>query len=159
RRHSQNQDPDEIQEWLEETYPEIERLAADLGAPVHWCDETGVAADEHPGLGYARKGQPATVEVPDEHLRVNQISTITNSGDVHFMTYTGTMTAALFIVFLERLLRSTPGNLIVIADRLRAHDAQAVEEWMVHQKRLYLFFLPRYAPELNPDEYLNHDLK
>jgi transposase len=159
RRHSKHQDPDEVREWLEETYPEIERLAAELGAPIHWCDEAGVAADEHPGLGYARKGQPATVEVPDEHVRVNQISTITNTGEVHFMTYTATMTAALFITFLERLLRSTTGPLIVIADRLRAHDAQAVETWMAQQDRLYLFFLPPYAPELNPDEYLNHDLK
>src|SRR6266478_764402 len=30
---------------------------------------------------------------------------------------------------------------------------------MAGQERLYLFFLPRYAPELNADEYLNQDLK
>jgi transposase len=159
RRHSKNQDPDEVQEWLQQTYPMIEHLAADLGAPIHWCDETGVAADEHPGVGYARTGQPATVEVPDEHVRVNQISTITNTGEVHFMTYTGTLTAALFLTFLERLLRSTAGSLIVIADRLPAHTAQAVETWMAQQHRLYLFLLPAYAPELNADEYLNQDLK
>ena len=75
------------------------------------------------------------------------------------MTYTGTLTAALFLTFLERLLRSTAGSLIVIADRLRAHEAQAVEAWMAQQDRLYLFFLPPYAPELNADEYLNQDLK
>jgi transposase len=159
RCHSKNQDPDEVQEWLQQTYPMIERLAADLGAPIHWCDETGVAADEHPGVGYARIGQPATVAVPDEHVRVNQISTITNTGEVHFMTYTGTLTAALFLIFLERLLRSTAGSLIVIADRLPAHAAQAVEGWMAQQPRLYLFLLPAYAPELNADEYLNQDLK
>ena len=28
-----------------------------------------------------------------------------------------------------------------------------------HQAALELFFLPPYAPELNPDEYLNNDLK
>lgn len=159
RRHSKDQDPDEVQEWLEKTYPAIEQLAAEIGATIHWCDETGVAADDHPGVGYARKGQTPTLEVPDRHVRVNQISTITNTGEVHFMTYTDTMTAALFITFLKRLLGSTTGQLIVIVDWLRAHEAQAVETWMAGQDRLYLFFLPRYAPELNADEYLNQDLK
>jgi DDE superfamily endonuclease len=28
-----------------------------------------------------------------------------------------------------------------------------------HRHRLEVFYLPRYAPELNPDEYLNNDLK
>jgi len=33
-------------------------------------------ADESPGYGYAREGQAAVVEVPDPHLRMNQISAI-----------------------------------------------------------------------------------
>ncbi len=28
-----------------------------------------------------------------------------------------------------------------------------------HQERIEVFYLPRYSPELNPDEYLNNDLK
>lgn len=160
RRHSQDQDPEEVREWLEEIYPEIEELAAAEGATIHWCDETGVAADDYPHVGYAREGQAATVEVPDRHLRVNLISTITNAGAVRFMTYTQTMTAALFITFLERLLRSTPGKIFLIVDWLRAHEAKAVQAWAeAHEDRICLFFLPRYAPELNADEYLNNDLK
>jgi transposase len=160
RRHSKDQDPEEVRQWLEEIYPGIEARAAAEGATIHWCDETGVAADEHPGVGYAREGQPATVEVPDRHLRVNLISTITNAGAVRFMTYTETMTAALFITFLERLLRSTTGKIFLIVDWLRAHDAKAVQAWVAaHPDRIELFFLPRWAPELNADEYLNNDLK
>ena len=64
------------------------------GAEIYWCDETGVAADQHPRRGYAREGQPATMEVPDPHIRINQISAISNEGAVRFMTYKGTMTAA-----------------------------------------------------------------
>jgi transposase len=160
RRHAKDQDPEEVREWLEKTYPALEARAQAEGATMHWCDETGVAADEHPGVGYAREGQPATVAVPDRHLRVNLISTITNAGAVRFMTYTETMTAALFITFLERLLRSTTGKIFLIVDWLRAHDAKAVQAWAAtHQDRIELFFLPRYAPELNADEYLNNDLK
>jgi transposase len=160
RRHARDQDPEEVRQWLEETYPAIAGRAAREGAEIHWCDEVGVAADQHPGRGYAPEGEAATMDVPDRHIRANQISTITNEGKVHFMTYLGTMTAAVYLVFLARLLRSTAGKVFLIVDRLRAHKTPAVERWLArHRERIEVFYLPRYAPELNADEYLNNDLK
>jgi transposase len=160
RRHANDQDPEEVRQWLEETYPDIERQAREEDAEIHWCDEVGVAADEHPRTGYARQGQRATMEVPDSHIRVNVISTITNEGAVHFMTYTGSMNAARFVVFLERLVQETTKKIYLITDRLSAHDAAVVWEWVRQRpERIELHFLPRRAPELNPDEYLNNDLK
>jgi transposase len=160
RRHARDQDPEEVRQWLEETYPAIEARAEQEGAEIHWGDEVGVAADEHPARGYAPCGAVATLDVPDRHVRANQISTITNQGEVRFMTYTQTMTAALFVVFLGRLLRSTTGKVFLIVDRLRAHLTPEVQQWVAeHRERLEVFYLPRYAPELNPDEYLNNDLK
>lgn len=160
RRHAREQDPEEVREWLEETYPAIEARAASEGAEIFWCDETGVAADEHPARGYAREGQPARMEVPGPHIRMNQISAISNAGKVRFMTYARTMNAALFIVFLGRLLRSTSGKIFLIVDRLKAHEKVEVEDWVAsHQDRMELFWLPPRAPELNADEYLNQDLK
>jgi transposase len=160
RRHARDQDPEEVREWLEETYPQIEERAQQEGAEIHWCDEVGVAADKHPAVGYAPQGEPARMDVPDRHIRANQISAITNEGKVRFMTYTKTMTAVLFLVFLGRLLRSTSGKVFLIVDRLRAHTTPEVAEWVrEHKDRIEVFYLPRYAPELNPDEYLNNDLK
>jgi transposase len=160
RRHARKQDPEEIRRWLEGTYPAIEQRAEEEDATIHWCDETGVGADEHPACGYAPEGEPVTMSVPDPHIRMNQISTITNDGVVRFMTYARTMTAALFLVFLGRLLRNTTGKLFVIVDRLRAHETPEVAAWVAaHRERIELFYLPRYAPELNATEYLNNDLK
>jgi transposase len=160
RRHSRDQEPEEVRQWLEETYPAIEKRAEEEDAEIHWCDETGVAADEHPGYGYAREGEPAQAEVPDSHIRVNMISTITNAGAVQFMTYKETMTAALFIVFLSRLIQGASRKIFLIVDRLRAHDAAAVYAWLAeHSDKIEMFLLPRYAPERNADEYLNNDLK
>lgn len=160
RRHARDQDPEEVSEWLDETYPAIEERAAREDAEIHWCDETGAAADEQPHKGYSRKGHPAYIEVPGPHIRMNQIATITNEGAVHFLTYKETMTAALFITFLEKLLRETTRKVFLIADRLPAHEAQAVANWIAdHVDRIELFWLPKYAPELNAEEYLNNDLK
>jgi len=160
RRHARDQDPEEVRQWLEETYPAIETRAEQEGAEIHWGDEVGVAADQQPARGYAPQGERATQDVPDPHIRANQISTISNHGEVRFMAYTSTMTAALFLVFLGRLLRSTTGKVFLIVDRLRAHMTPAVQAWVAaHQDRIEVFYLPRYAPEVNPDEYLNNDLK
>jgi transposase len=160
RRRAKDQDPDEVDEWLNETYPAIEERAALERAEIHWCDETGSRADEPPRRGYAREGDPAWVEVPKPHIRMNLVATITNEGEVHFLTYKESMTAALFLTFLEKLLGETTRKVFLILDRLPAHQAKAVAEWVAgHADRIELFWLPKYAPERNAEEYLNNDLK
>ena len=104
RRHSRQQDPDEVEQWLEETYPAIEEQAEREDAEILWADEVGVDADHQPGCGYARKGEPATMETPPPHIRVNQISAISNEGTVRFMTYKGSFKAAVFLLFLGKLI-------------------------------------------------------
>src|SRR6185312_11396001 len=96
RRHAKDQDPDEVDEWLNETYPAIEGRAARAGAEIHWCDETGARADEQSRRGYARVGYPAQVEVPKPHIRMDLVATITDEGEVHFLTYKESMTGAMF---------------------------------------------------------------
>jgi transposase len=160
RRHAKDQDPDEVDEWLERTYPAIERRAAREGAEVHWCDETGAAADEQPRRGYAREGDPAWVEVPGPHIRMNLVATITNEGEVHFLVYKESMTGARFVTFLEKLLSETTRKVFLILDRLPAHETKGVADWVAaHADRIALFRLPKSAPELNAEEYLNNDLK
>jgi transposase len=160
RRRAKDQDPDEVDRWLEWTYPAIAARAALEGAEIHWCDETGAAADEHPRKGYARTGHPAWIEVPHPPIRMNLIATITNDGEVHFLTSAESMTAALFITFLEQLLSETTREVFLVTDRLPAHEAQAVADWLAAPAdRIELFWPPKSAPELNAEEYLNNDLK
>src|SRR5215218_9176778 len=125
-RHANDQDPEEVREWLEETYPDIERQAEEEEAVILWCDEHGVEADHYPRCGYAPEGERATKEVPDSHIRRNVISAVGNTGEFHFMSYTGTLDAALFILFLEGLLTETTKKIYLITDRLRAHDCKEV---------------------------------
>jgi transposase len=160
RRHAKDQDPDEVDRWLEWRYPAIEALAALEGAAIHWCDETGARADEQPRKGYAREGEPARVEVPKPHIRMNLVATITNEGEVHFLAYKESMTGALFVTFLEKLLSETTRKVFLILDRLPAHQTKVVADWVAaHADRIELFWLPKAAPELNAEEYLNNDLK
>jgi transposase len=160
QRRSNKQDPEEVGQWLEEEYPEIEERARQEGAEIHFADETGAAADEHPRYGYAREGERATMEVPDSHIRVNVVTTVSNTGELHYETYNRTMNGAQFIRFLEQLLSETSKKILLIVDRLRAHNCEEVWDWIdEHSDRIDMSFLPRYSPEMNPVEYLNNDMK
>jgi transposase len=159
-RHARQQDPDEVEQWLLETYPAIEEQAAREGAEILWTDEVGVAADHHPGYGYARAGEGAIMEVPGPHIRVNQISAISNEGAVRFMTYQGALNAAVFLLFLQKLVAGAGRKVLLIADRLQAHKTPEVEAWVeAHRNQIEVFYLPAHSPELNPVEYLNNDMK
>ena len=47
-----------------------------------------------------------------------------------------------------------------VLDNLRVHHSKVVRHLLEeHEEQIELFFLPSYSPELNPDEYLNCDLK
>lgn len=160
RRKARRQDPVEVREWLEKTYPALEARAAREDAEIHWCDEMGVGANEQRGRSYARVGTTPEMNVSGDKFRINLIATITNQGQVRFMTYKDTLTAAVFLVFLSRLLRGATKKVFVIVDRLRAHEAAAVAAWVAERsQQIELFYLPRRAAELNPDEYLNNDAK
>ena len=158
-RRSRSQDPDAVQKWLAKTYPAIEELSMWDQAEILWADEVGVAADHHPGRGYARRGERATMAVPGAHIRVNQISAISNTGAVRVMTDQGSLTAAVFLVFLNQLIAGAARKIILITDRLPAHKTAAVNDWVAaHADQIAVCFVPADSPELNPVEYLNKDM-
>jgi hypothetical protein len=48
----------------------------------------------------------------------------------------------------------------LIVDHLSVHEAATVDQWLADKTdRIELFYLPKYAPERNAEEYLNCDVK
>jgi transposase len=159
-RHACRQDPEEVRRWLEEEYPALVARAKAEGAEIHWGDETGARAEAARQRGYAPRNDPPEQAVSGERFRVNMISTITNEGKLRFMLYDGTMTGALFVLFLTRLVAGATHKIILIVDRLKVHASEEVQVWLYeHPHQLEIVGLPRYVPERNPDEYLNNDVK
>ena len=156
------QHPAAVKKWLKETYPKIAANAKEQGAEIHWGDETGLRSDDHRGRGYAPKGKTPLVRISAKRSSVNLISTVTNQGKVRFMIYDGTFTAQTMIKFLKRLIKDAKRKVFLILDNLRVHHAIMVREWLDEKQireLIEVFYLPSYSPELNPDEYLNCDLK
>jgi transposase len=70
------------------------------------------------------------------------------------------MNGDVLIDFMMRLVRRAKRKIFLILDNLRVHHCNPVKEWLAaHKKMIEVFYLPAYSPELNPDEYLNCDLK
>jgi len=73
----------------------------------------------------------------------------------YFRLYRETIRAPQVVDFLAHLLRHLPGRLLVIWDRSKTHRSDLVGEFVAGQRgRLALDYLPAYAPELNPVEYI-----
>jgi transposase len=58
----------------------------------------------------------------------------------------------LVVAFLGQLLRHLDGPLFIIWDRFLAHRSHKVQRFFNKHKRLQMYLLPAYAPELNPVE-------
>lgn len=56
--------------------------------------------------------------------------------------------------FLTQLDRQIAAPLVVVWDRLRAQRALKVKDFLTDHRRVRTVFLPPYAPELNPIQYL-----
>jgi len=149
-----------VNKWIEEEYPIIKQQAKEENAEIHWADQTGVRNTSQYGRSYAPKGKTPVKQTMAKRLSINMISTITNQGKVRFMTYKGTMNSQRFIIFLKRLIKGASRKLYIILDNLKVHHSKIVKKWTEENNdKIALFFLPSYSPELNPDEYLNNDLK
>ena len=135
-------------------------LTTACGAEIQWGDEMGLRSDHHAGRTYGRRGQTPVVPGTGQRFRCNVISAVSNRGRLAFMVFRHGFNAGTFLRFLRRLLRLATRRVFLIVDGHPAHRAKRVTTWVAaHADRLRLFFLPGYSPELNPDEYLNHDVK
>jgi transposase len=62
--------------------------------------------------------------------------------------------------FLRRLTKDAGQKVVLIVDNLKVHKTDKVRAWVEsHGHEIELCYLPPYAPDHNPTEYLNNDLK
>ena len=156
--HAYERDPAAIEAWKRTTYPRLAARAKRTGAEIYFWDESGFRADAVQGKTWAAKGHTPTIEVPGTRQSVSAASAVNAKGAFWFVTYKGGMTAELFVALLKHIIRRRRKPLFVVLDSLPAHKAKLVRDYVASTNgRLELHFLPGYAPELNPDEFVwNH---
>lgn len=159
KRATERREPS-VRRWLQRDYPAIARRAKAEGAEIHWGDETGLSNQANYGRSFAPEGKTPVITRPAARFTASMISTLTNLGTLRFRVFEGALTAVLFLDFLRRLVSGAPRKVFLIVDNLRVHRARLVTAWVAaNTDRVELFYLPPYAPEHNPDEFLNNDVK
>jgi transposase len=154
------QDEEKVKSWLESEFPAISERAKSEGGEIFFGDETGLQNQATYLRGYAPIGKTPVVKTESKHIKINMLSAISSSGKLRFVLYKDNMNADKLIDFMRRLVYDNKKKVFLVLDNLRVHHAKKVTSWLAERKdKIEVFFLPPYAPEYNPDELLNSDLK
>ncbi len=152
--------PAAIQAWLERDYPAIAKRAETARGGIYWGDETGISNQDQIGRSSAPRGKTPAVARRAKRISPSRISAGSNRGLMRFMLYDGALDADRVIAFLRRLIKDAGRQVLLIVDNLKVHKAGKVQAWgRSHAHEIELFYLPSSAPDHNPGESLNNDLK
>lgn len=154
------QDPKELEHFLQVKFPAIQRQAQKLGADIAFEDESGVNLQTHAGRTWGERGQTPIVARTGARGGFNILSTVEASGHLRYHVEAGTINSERYIAFLQQLLQGRTRPLILLVDRASFHHSKKVRDFVrAHRQQLRIFFLPRYAPERNPDEHVWEEIK
>jgi len=154
-RRAYERDPAAIKHWKEATYPLLKIRAKRAGAQIFFLDEAGVRSDSTLGRTWAPKGQTPEVRTSGQRQQVNAISAVNDLGAFWFEVYTGKLNAEAFVDFLKRFMRYRRRPVFLVVDGHPSHKAKLVAKYVAATEgQLELHFLPPYAPDLNPDEFV-----
>lgn len=149
-----------IAAWLANDYPAIAARAKREKAEIQWADETGLSNQANYGRSFALRGKTPVVRRLAARFSQSMISSLSNLGVLRFMVYDGALNTKIFLKFLRRLVSGATRKIFLILDNLRVHHAKIVMAWVnANKDKIELIFLPPYAPECNPDEFVNNDVK
>lgn len=159
-RRAYERDPAAVDLWLKETYPNLRKRAKRLGATIFFLDEAGFQSDPPLGRTYGLKGHTPIVITSGQRQSINVISAVTARGEFWAATYTGKLNAEAFVAFLKNFMKGRRNKAFLVVDGHPAHKANIVKQYLQSLKgRLELHFLPPYAPDLNPDEFVWSHMK
>ena len=134
-------------------WPAIKRNPKE-GRTIIFIDESGVSQRPHRVRTWSPRGETPVLQYNLNRETLSAATEITFY-NFYFRLYKGSIKSAQVVDFLQALLRHIPGLLWIIWDRLSAHRSKVTCNLIAEQgKRLWVEYLPGYAPELNPVEYI-----
>jgi len=159
-RRAYERDPAAIKLWQTKVFPRLRARAKRLGAKIFFLDEAGVRSDQVLGRTWGLRGRTPEVPTSGRRQSVNAISAVNARGEFWYEIYGERLNAARFVERLRNFMRGRRSRVLLVLDGHPAHRAKLVARYVQSLRgRLELHFLPGYAPELNPDEFVWNHLK
>jgi transposase len=154
-RRAYERDPQAVDDWVKTQYPKLKKRAKKLGATIFFLDEAGFSSEPNLGKSYGLKGQTPIVVTSGQRQRLNAISAVNARGEFWSTVYTGNLNATRFVEFLKEFQKTQNSKVLLVVDGHPSHRANIVKKYIKSCKgSLELHFLPPYAPDLNPDEFV-----
>lgn len=108
---------------------------------------------------WAPRGQTPILQSSFTWKQLSVIAGVT-FWNFYFRLFPGTIKGPQLVEFLSALTQQIRGKLLIIWDGLKAHKSRLVRQFVESKgDRLVIDYLPAYAPELNPVEYVWGHLK
>lgn len=155
-----------IRKWKREEWSKIEKHRRKWQAMLYFQDESGISLTPVLGRTWAPKGKTPKVKVTGKRGGFCVTSAISPAGKLIFRIEKKKVNADRHIEFLKKIMKQHPNRkIIVIEDSAPVHKAKKVDKFVEqNKKRLAVYRLPSYAPELNPTEHVwaylkAHELK
>jgi transposase len=124
------------------------------GRTLVFIDESGLSQRPHRCRTWAPRGQTPILQYNFNWKSLSVAAGLT-WWNFYFRIYTGAVRKEQVVDFLEALVRHLDQPLLVVWDRLPAHRSRLVQDYIASsQGWIATAYLPPYAPELNPVEYI-----
>lgn len=154
------QDKKLVAKWINTEWPAIKRWASRNRAILYFEDESGVSLAPVMGKTWAPKGKTPIVRVTGKRGGVLAMSAISPSGRMSFRLEKRRINAEVLIEFLNQIGDCHRRRKIgVVMDQAPCHIAKKVVKFAASTKRIKVFHIPPYSPELNPDEKVWRHMK
>jgi transposase len=124
-----------------------------------FLDEVGFSFLAKPASTWAPIGHPTLLYRVSERRVLSTMIFLTLSGKLYRCHFPHAIKGDDVIIDLEHLRRYLPGRKVLIWDHLSAHRDGAVENYLQAHPEIEVEWLPTYAPELNPEEGCNSNIK
>jgi transposase len=155
-------DEAEIQRWREQTWPELQRRARQERRTLAFIDETGFYLLPAVVRTYGPKGKTPVLHHKAGRIHLSVIAAVTTNAKIYTLVRRKPINGLLCIKFLQHLWWAQEGRpLLAIWDHSPIHRRHEVQDFVrdFGAEDLDLEWLPPYAPDLNPVEWLWKHLK
>ena len=130
------------------------KIAARQGRIIVFIDESGLSERPCRARTWAPKGHTPVLQYSFSWKQLSVIAGV-SFWRFYFRFFPGSIKSQQIVEFLKAISKTIGKKLLIVWDRLQAHRSTLVKEYVEAQRgRIALEYLPAYAPELNPVEYI-----
>jgi transposase len=148
------------QKWRRHEVPIIRKCVEKYRAILYFQDESNVSLTAFLGKTWSPRGQTPKARVTGKRGGVAAMSAISKPGHLLFRLLEKRIASGEVIDFLTQMLKHHPRrHLVVVMDQARPHTSKKTKAYIKSQRRLHVFYLPKYSPDWNPDEKVWNHLK